>query len=275
MKNLSKLSTLCFLLLILTQVAAAGTLFDEIDEVRDGWVHFECEAKEGVRGDSDIICIRDHLQINHAPRCRSGHHDDWDDDDWDDNDWDDFEEGPLHVSLRMHRGEVEDVDICIGDSDFRLKRRAQDLGEVAPEEASRALLELVAADAGPDVGDCILPATLTKGFDDWGALLDLARNRRLNEDTRDDCIFWLGQAAGDEATRGLRSIVNDDDEDLGVRESAIFAISQQDSDESFPILKRIAMNNPHPKLRRSAMFWLAQLDDDRVIELLEEILLED
>ena len=85
-------------------------------------------------------------------------------------------------------------------------------------------------------------------------------------------MFWLGQAAGDAATRGLTDLVADGDQDHEVRESAVFALSQRPHDEGVPALIRIAKDNKDPDLRRKAIFWLGQSDDPRALSLFEELL---
>jgi HEAT repeat protein len=75
------------------------------------------------------------------------------------------------------------------------------------------------------------------------------------------------------ATAGLEAIVEDDDEELEIREHAIFSLSQQGIDRAFPALRKVALESRHPQLREQAFFWLAQHDDPRVIDLLEEVLL--
>ena len=258
---------LTILLLCLAVSASAGDLAREIAEIDDGYIHFHFESREGVRGDCANI-----MTGEQGIRYRSGRHHDTDDRDHDD-DRDRFDEGPLHVLLRLRSGEVENVKVCVGETPRFQASRCRDLGELPAAEASSVLLGLVEREQGPDVEDCILPAILARGFDAWDRLIDIARNRRIDDDIREQCVFWLGQGAADEATRGLGGIIEDDGEDLDLREHAIFALSQQESEETFPLLQRIALNNEHARLRRSALFWLAQLDDERALDLFEEILL--
>jgi ABC-type dipeptide/oligopeptide/nickel transport system permease subunit len=54
----------------------------------------------------------------------------------------------------------------------------------------------------------------------------------------------LGQAAGEAATRGLASLVDDGDVDRAVKEHAVFALSQQPRAEGIPALIRIARTYP-------------------------------
>jgi HEAT repeat protein len=106
----------------------------------------------------------------------------------------------------------------------------------------------------------------------WPTLLELARNQRAWEDTRRQAVFWLGQAAGAEATRGLDSIVRDGRGELEVRKQAVFALSQRPADEGVPALIRVVRSSREPEIVRTALFWLGQSEDPRALTLFEEIL---
>jgi HEAT repeat protein len=100
----------------------------------------------------------------------------------------------------------------------------------------------------------------------------MARDTSLPSETRKQAVFWLGQAAGGAATRGLDSIARDTTGDIEVRKHAIFALSQRPASEAVPVLIDIARTNRHPELRKTALFWLGQSEDPRAIALFEEIL---
>jgi HEAT repeat protein len=85
-------------------------------------------------------------------------------------------------------------------------------------------------------------------------------------------VFWLGQAAGEAATRGLDSLVKDAGGDLEIRKQAVFALSQRPEREGVPVLIDIARTNRHPEIRKTALFWLGQSEDPRALTLFEEIL---
>src|SRR5437016_12843744 len=89
-------------------------------------------------------------------------------------------------------------------------------------------------------------------------LLRLARDDRAPQRTRRQAVFWLGQAAGDAATKDLTDLVDDGDLDGDVKEQAVFALSQQPHDAGVPALIRIARTHPEPGLRRTALFWLGE-----------------
>jgi HEAT repeat protein len=91
-------------------------------------------------------------------------------------------------------------------------------------------------------------------------------------ETRRQAIFWLGQAAGAAALRGLDSIASDKSGEIEIRKQAVFALSQRPADESVPVLIRIARTSPHREVRKSALFWLGQSGDPRALALFEELL---
>ena len=118
----------------------------------------------------------------------------------------------------------------------------------------------------------MFPAVLADSVTVWPDLLRLARTPALPRETRRSAVFWLGQAAGEAATRGLTELVDDAAVGLDVKESAVFALSQRPRDEGVPALIRIARTHPSPGVRKKALFWLGQSEDPRALALFEELL---
>jgi hypothetical protein len=224
-------------------------------------------ARLAAAGDRPV-----HLSFASRPGvCSSGGHgmiiqEGEEDDEWES----DCERGPVRVSLRMRGSRVASAESYVGGR-WRAGSRATDLGMVSAPEAAALLLDL-AAGAGDEGENLVSAATLADSAVVWPTLLRLARNPRVSEDTRRQAVFWLGQAAGVEATRGLDSIVGDDRGELEVRKQAVFALSQRPSEESVPALIRIARSSREPEIRKTALFWLGQSDDPRALGLFEEIL---
>jgi hypothetical protein len=186
----------------------------------------------------------------------------------------DCEPGPVRVSLTVHDGSVAAVRTYVGG---RWVTPAPgvgvtDCGTVATREAVSFLLGLAAHDDGRVGEDAIFPATIADSVTVWPALLQLARNTAVRRSTRRQAVFWLGQAAGEAATRGLSDLVNDASADREVKEHAVFALSQRPHDEGVPVLIRIARSHPDHAVRRKALFWLGQSDDPRALALFEELL---
>jgi HEAT repeat protein len=178
------------------------------------------------------------------------------------------------VWLEIDRGKVDELDVEVGGPDPRLRSRTRDLGFVEAAELQDVMLSIAESARNEDLDEAVMCAMLSEGFEDWSRVIALARDEDRPEDIRESAIFWLGQQASAVATEGLTQLVADDDVELELREHAIFSLSQQDIDVAFPALKNVALNSRHPQLREEALFWLAQHDDPRVVNLIEEILLQ-
>lgn len=243
------------ILLVGLALGAAGglrgqSLASRIDQVKDGSVRLSFASREGVCGDG---------HHNISVRGRESR-----------NEWTtDCEEGPVRVALDRSGGRTVALRSYVGG---RWRGSADlDLGMVSAPEASRWLLALAERGEGA-AEEAIFPATLADSVETWPALLRVARNERASQKARKSAVFWLGQAAGEAATRGLDSIVGDDSGDREVRESAVFALSQRPSGEGVPALIRVARTSRDPKLRKTALFWLGQSEDPAALALFEELL---
>jgi len=179
--------------------------------------------------------------------------------------------GPVRMSLRVSGGRVTEAHTYVGGRWRPPQGATTDLGTVSATQAAADLLKLAErASGGAD--DLITGATLADSAVVWPDLLRLARREDLPIKTRRQAVFWLGQAAGDAATRGLDSITTDERGDLEVRKQAVFALSQRPTDEGVPALIRVVRTSPSGELRKSALFWLGQSDDPRALTLFEELL---
>ena len=238
-------------LLVLPGPLAAQSLAARLAAAGEGPVHLSFASRPGV--------------------CSSGGHGITVGKSDDDGEWEsDCERGPVRVSLRMRGGRVASAETWVGGR-WKAGSTATDLGTVSAPEAAALLLDL-ARTVRAEGEDLITAATLADSALVWPTLLRLAKDTGLSEDIRRQAVFWLGQAAGAEATRGLDSIVRDDRGELEVRKQAVFALSQRPSDEAVPALIRIARSSREPEILKTALFWLGQSDDPRALGLFEEIL---
>jgi HEAT repeat protein len=238
--------------LLLPASLGAQSLVQKIRGAGDGTVRLSFAARPGVCGHANGISISD------------GN----DDDEW----VSDCERGPVRVSLQMRSGKVSEATTRVAGHWRSGTGGVTDLGLVPARDAADAMLAL-ARTSGEDAGDeLITAATLADSAVVWPELLRMARDDGIPLETRKQAVFWLSQAAGEEATRGLDSLVVDDRGDVEVREQAVFALSQRPADEGVPALIRIARVNSSPEIRKKALFWLGQSDDPRALTLFEEIL---
>jgi len=231
----------------------AQSLAQRVRDAGDGTVRLSFAAREGVcsQGPGSITILDG-----------NGRDDEWESD---------CDRGPVRVSLRMRGGAPGEAQIYVGGRWRPGREDVTDLGLVSAREAADLLLALAPQVTEDDGGELVTAATLADSVVVWPQLLRLARDRRVREDTRKQAVFWLGQAAGEEATKGLDSIATDAG-DIEIRKQAVFALSQRPHEEGVPALIRIARTNRHPELRKSALFWLGQSEDPRALTLFEEIL---
>ena len=135
----------------------------------------------------------------------------------------------------------------------------------------RYLIDLAASNREAGL-DAVFPTVLADSVVVWPDLLRLARTSAVARETRNQAVFWLGQAAGEAATRGLDSLATDARADRDIRKQAVFALSQRPPNEGVPILIRLARTDRDPEIRRDALFWLGQSNDPRALDLFEELL---
>ena len=252
-------------LLVLASSAAAQTVEQRVAKAPDGSVRFSFAARPGVYGNGRNMISWDCDKGNCHNRQVDGN---WDDhDDWDAP----GDSGPVRVALTKSSGRITDLRVYVG-GEWRPNTTATDLGTVGTKDAASYLLALALKDESRASEKAIFPAVLADSVTIWPDLLKVAKADNVSRKVRRSAVFWLGQAAGDAATRGLTDLVDDGNSDHEVRESAVFALSQRPRDEGVPALIRIAKENKDPDLRRKAIFWLGQSDDPRALSLFEELL---
>lgn len=243
------------------RVAAAGT---------DASVYFGYESHPDVCGNGEDIMIRDSrdaggsviqqrrdgFSINRGRSSRERM-------------LEECRHGPVRVELTRVQNRITAARITVAATE---RAEGRDLGTVSAADAVSYLLAdgVSRSDARP--ADKLVFAATIANAESWPALLRVARNRELAQNPRNSAIFWLAQKAGEKATQGLTSLIGDDSEELEVRKTAVFALSQIKTDETLDQLMRIARTNPEPEIRKNAMFWLGQSRDPRVLAFFEEIL---
>jgi len=253
--------------------AAAQRLGARVAAAPDGTVRLSFAARPGVCGDGRHVIALD-CAGGRCGRGGWGHTITFDGGfDGDEVEYD-CEPGPVRVSLTVRTGQVRSLRTYVGGHWVTPSRDAAvtDLGTVSPRDVVDFLLDLATREDTRGGEEAILPATLADSVIVWPLLLKLARDDRAPRRTRHQAVFWLGQAAGDAATRGLADLVDDGDVDRDVKEQAVFALSQQPRDAGVPALIRIARTHPERGVRRKALFWLGQSDDPRALGLFEELL---
>ena len=255
--------TTTVLLLACEAAPAQSALADRILGVKDGTVRLEFSVKEGICGDGESF-IRDRTrgENNYISFGSVGDSRNWK--------YRPCEPGPARVAFLKSGGMTTKVRLFVGGDWGPAGSDVVDLGRVSGPVAAKALLAVAARERRAE--QAIFGAVIADSAVVWPDLLAIAKNETLYKDTREKAVFWLSQAAGDAATKGLTDLAEDEAEDRDVRDQAVFALSQLPHDQGIPVLMRLARSNKDPKVRRKALFWLGQSDDPRVLALFEEIL---
>jgi hypothetical protein len=248
-------------------LALQGGLTDRVAAAPDGEVRFSFATRAGVCGNGrNVISFECDDGTCGRHRISSGNY-------YDDDAGCPCEPGPARVALQRRGGQISRVRTYVGGT-WRAAgdARVTDLGVVPAAAAARYLLDLAARSAGDAGRDAVFPAALADSVTVWPDLLRLARTTAVPRETRRSAVFWLGQAAGEAATRGLTELVDDGSVELEVKESAVFALSQLRDEQGVPALIRIARTHASPSVRKKALFWLGQSNDPRALALFEELL---
>ncbi len=248
-------------------ILAAQSVADRVNAAPDGIVRIAYAARPGVCGDGHSF-IRDRSRGDNATYGSYNS----DDDRKGKCGWNNCEDGPVRVALSVRGHQVSRIRVYVGGTWPAATSGTVDLGMIAAHQAFDYLLGM-ASDPRHSAGEeGVFAATIADSVTAWPSLLHLARNTTAPRRSREQAVFWLGQLAGDAATKGLSDFIEDDAEDRQVREHAVFALSQLPHDTGVPVLVKVARTNKDPEIRRKALFWLGQSEDPRALALFEEIL---
>jgi hypothetical protein len=264
--NMTRLARTAFVLAALagaTDLAGGQGIASQVARVSNGTVRMSFTVKPGICGSGNSI------------RNSRGGRNSWGNN-WNisrDVEWDtDCSVGPARVVLDRRGGEISDLRFYVGGRWRPAGADVVDLGTVPAREAAEYLVSVAQTERGSMGSKAIFPATMADSANVWPAFLKIARNPDLPRETRTQSVFWLGQAAGESATRDLNDIVLDNGIDREVREQAVFALSQRPHEEGVPALIAVARTNKDPEIRKKALFWLGQSNDPRALDLFEELL---
>ena len=98
------------------------------------------------------------------------------------------------------------------------------------------------------------------------ALHRLAAAARPSDD-REQALFWIGQARGEEGARFLAGVARTDPSPE-IREKAVFSLSQNEAPSAIPAIVEVAKTDRDPEVRGQALFWLAQSGAEQAPQVL-------
>ena len=94
-----------------------------------------------------------------------------------------------------------------------------------------------------------------------------------NEDERAEALNALMQMNAERAMPILKAVLAKKDEcSAGLREKAVFLVSQKRTSETEDILLDVVRNDPSREVKKKAVFWMGQVRTDRAAEALVQML---
>lgn len=96
---------------------------------------------------------------------------------------------------------------------------------------------------------------------------------RGDDDERTEALNALLQMNAERALPIIKAVLAKRDEcSVGLREKAVFLLSQKRTSETETIMLDVVRNDPSREVRKKAVFWMGQVNTDRAAQALEELL---
>jgi hypothetical protein len=145
--------------------------------------------------------------------------------------------GPVRLLLVVRDHAVVDVQPFVGPSSPATERAGTEIGTVSVIAISKYLLDL-AAHSREDVSrTAMLAASVADSVRVAGQLATMARDRLLPTSVREGAVRWTnrtGKREGNrDALRAIRSIAEDQEDQISVRERAIRVVAEDDDGSTY------------------------------------------
>jgi len=180
--------------------------------------------------------------------------------------------GPVRVAIDRAEHTIIGIRTAVGPADSA--NEGVDLGRVGARAAADYLLSLATTLDGRAGHDAIFPAMLADSVDESAALLSIARNEQLAQETRRSALAWLGRSAvksgnvPSEVIAALVAVARDDSDNASIRQQALSSLSQLDRGAGLPALISLANANSNDWLTREAVSAIGRSGDPRGREFL-------
>ena len=164
------------------------------------------------------------------------------------------------------------LEVARSDTNADLRRQAiRVLGERG-EAAVDDLLRLFDTEQAPEVRRAVLQSlSETKSPRVEDKLFEVARGNEAME-VRREAIRLLGERVSKRSFEFLSATAQSNDANAEVQVQAVRAISERKSEESVPILIKIARTHPNQMVRKQAIRSLGESGDPRAIDFFHEVL---
>jgi HEAT repeat protein len=102
-------------------------------------------------------------------------------------------------------------------------------------------------------------------------LVDIARDKSFDTETRKQAIFWAGQKRSFDLEQ-LSTIYDQSRGDTEFQNHLLFIYSQRRESAAVDKLMAIAKSDPNIELRKQSLFWLGQKNDPRVRQFIRDLI---
>ena len=102
-------------------------------------------------------------------------------------------------------------------------------------------------------------------------LLEIARDKSFDTDTRKQAVFWASQRRAFDLEQ-LSALYDQSRGDTEFQNHLLFIYSQRRETAAVDKLMAIAKSDPNVELRKQALFWLGQKNDPRVRQFIRDLI---
>ena len=170
------------------------------------------------------------------------------------------------------RAQARLLEIARNDTNQELRKTAIRVLAERGEAAVDDLLKLFDSEPAPDVKRSVLQALSDiKSTRVEDKLFEVARSND-STDVRRQAIRLLGERAGKRSLEFLSATAQSTDGNAEVQVQAVKAISERRSEESVPLLIKIAKTHPNQLVRKQAIRSLGESGDPRAVEYFRAVL---
>jgi HEAT repeat protein len=176
------------------------------------------------------------------------------------------------AETKSPRAQARLLEVARTDANAELRKQAiRVLGERG-EAAVDDLIKLYDSEQVPDVKRSVLQSlSEIKSTRVEDKLFEVAKSNDVT-DVRRQAIRLLGERVTKRSFEFLSQTAQSTDANVEVQVSAVRAISERRSEESVPVLIKIARTHPNQQVRKQAIRSLGESGDPRAVEFFREVL---
>jgi HEAT repeat protein len=176
------------------------------------------------------------------------------------------------AETKSPRAQARLMEVARSDANPELRKQAIRVLSERGEAAVDDLLKLYDSEQSPDVKRSVLQSlSETKSARVEEKLFEVAKSSE-SVDVKRQAIRLLGERVGKRSFEFLSQTAQSNDANVEVQVQAVRAISERRSDESVPLLIKIARTHPNQQVRKQAIRSLGESGDPRAVEFFREVL---